>query len=52
MLNVGLASFVFSNVVRPASVTPNLWANVGALVGVGAAFIWDFLGYKYFVFKK
>lgn len=51
-LNVGLASYVFSSVVRPASITPNLWANVGALVGVAGAFLWDFLGYKYLVFKE
>lgn len=52
LLNVGLASYVFSNVGRPASLSPNLWANVGALAGVAAAFLWDFIGYKYLVFKK
>ncbi len=51
-LNVGLASYVFSNVSRPTTISPNLWANVGAIVGVAAAFLWDFLGYKYLVFKK
>jgi putative flippase GtrA len=52
LLNVGLASYVFSNVSRPVSVSPNLWANIGALVGVAAAFIWNFIGYKFWVFKK
>ncbi len=52
LLNVGLASYVFTNVGRPSSISPNLWANIGALVGVAAAFLWDFIGYKFFVFKK
>jgi putative flippase GtrA len=52
LLNVGVASYVFSNVARPESFSPNLWANVGAIMGVAAAFLWDFIGYKYFVFKK
>jgi putative flippase GtrA len=52
VLNVALASYVFSNVARPASISPNLWANIGALVGVGAAFLWNFTGYKFWVFKK
>jgi len=52
ILNVALASYVFSSIGRPVTIAPNLWANIGALVGVAAAFIWDFIGYKYFVFKK
>ena len=51
-LNVGLASYVFSGVARPEGISLNLWANIGAIAGVAAAFVWDFLGYKYFVFKK
>jgi putative flippase GtrA len=52
ILNVGLASYVFTSVARPTSISPNLWANIGALAGVAAAFLWDFIGYKYLVFKK
>jgi putative flippase GtrA len=52
LLNVGLASYVFTNVARPEGISPNLWANIGALAGVAAAFLWDFLGYKYLVFRK
>jgi putative flippase GtrA len=51
-LNVTVASYVFTNIARPLSVTPALWANIGAIVGVLVVFIWNFLGYKYFVFKK
>jgi len=52
LLNVGLSSYVFSGVSRPMNISPNLWANVGALAGVAAAFIWNFCGYKFWVFKK
>ena len=52
VLDVAVASLVFSAVTRPASLTVNLWANAGALVGVAVSFLWDFLGYKFFVFKK
>lgn len=52
LINVGVASYVFSGVAAPASVSPNLWANIGAITGVASGFLWDFLGYKYVVFKK
>ncbi len=52
LLNVGTASYVFTNIIRPVAITPNLWANIGAVAGVAAAFIWDFLGYKFLVFRK
>ena len=51
-LNVTVASYVFSNVAAPASFSPALWANVGALCGVLVVFIWNFIGYKFWVFKK
>ena len=52
LLNVGVASVVFTNVMHPAAISNKQWANVGALAGVAASFLWDFLGYKYLVFKK
>jgi len=52
LINVGIASYVFSGVARPVAISANLWANIGALAGVASGFLWDFLGYKYVVFKK
>lgn len=47
-LNVGVATLVKS--AGPAS---HLWVNIVApLGGVAASFLWDFFGYKYFVFRK
>lgn len=51
LLNTGAASLVV-NVMAHPGVSDNLWANIGALIGIGVSFLWNFLGYKYFVFKK
>lgn len=51
-INVGIASFVVNIVPRPAFVSGNLWANLGTLAATGGALIWNFIGYKVFVFKK
>jgi putative flippase GtrA len=51
-LNVGAASLVV-NVIGPQfGMSEKLWANVG---GIGAAFavvVWNFIGYKFIVFRK
>lgn len=48
VLNVGVATLIKS--VGPAS---HAWINIVApLAGVAASFLWDFFGYKYWVFKK
>jgi len=51
-LNVSVASLIFSGINRPEYIPVNLWANVAALGGILSAFIWNFLGYKFVVFKK
>ncbi len=52
LINVGTASLVV-NVVGPQyGIGEKLWANVGAFIAVFVAFIWNFLGSKYIVFKK
>jgi putative flippase GtrA len=48
VLNVGVATLVKS--AGPAS---HAWVNIVApLGGIAASFLWDFFGYKYWVFKK
>lgn len=51
-INVGVASFVVNNIGAPSSASPELWANFGALVAVAASLIWNFLGYKFIVFRR
>lgn len=52
LLNIGAASFVVNGLGRPPVISPNLWANIGAFIGIACALLWNFLGYKYLVFKK
>lgn len=49
VLNVGVATLV--KMSGPAG--SHVWVNIVApLGGIAASFIWNFVGYKYFVFKK
>jgi len=50
VLNVTAASFIVNFLARPENISPNTWANIGALAGIFAAFLWNFIGYKKFVF--
>lgn len=51
-LNVSVASFVVNEIARPGVIEPNLWANIGKLIGIFTAMTLNFLSYKFFVFKK
>jgi putative flippase GtrA len=49
VLNVGVATLVKA----AGSPGSKVWINlVAPLCGIAASFLWDFFGYKYFVFKK
>ena len=51
-INVGVASFVVNSIGAPGGVSDALWANIGALIAVAASLVWNFLGYKFIVFRK
>ncbi len=51
-INVGTASFVVNFIGPRAGISPTLWANIGAISAVLFSSTWDFLGYKFIVFKK
>lgn len=58
-INVGVATLVVS-FAKPAlggnilmiNVPDELWGSIGALCGTAIGLIWNFVGYKFFVFKK
>ena len=50
-LNVGSASYVATYVHPPLEFQP-YWPSVAALVGTLCSFMFNFLGYKYFVFAE
>lgn len=52
VINVSVASFVVNVIGPPAGISLVLWANVGALISLVFSVFWDFLGYKFIVFKK
>lgn len=52
LLNVGITTFVVNVIGSPAGFTEKAWANVGALTASVLVLTWNFVGYKYFVFKK
>ncbi len=52
LINVGIASFVV-NVMGPQfGFKPELWANIGGIIAAFGTVIWNFVGYKFLVFKK
>lgn len=50
-INIGIASFVV-NIISFGGMSPERWANIGALTATVASLIWNFLGYKFIVFKN
>ncbi|MHB0865635.1 MAG: GtrA family protein [Minisyncoccota bacterium] len=50
LINVFISFAVFSVFVRHFS--PFIAANAGALIGTFVVFAWNFIGYRFFVFKK
>lgn len=52
LINVCIASLLVNVVGAPAGVPLKLWDNIAALSSVVLVLTWNFLGMKFFVFKK
>lgn len=50
--NLGAASLIVNFFGAPAGVSPELWANIGAISATVVSLVWNFIGYKVIVFKK
>jgi putative flippase GtrA len=52
IINVAVASFVVNNISPQIGLNPEMWANIGGITAALVGFAWNFLGYKFIVFKK
>ena len=52
LINVAVASFIVSIIGAPHGVSLKTWANIGAVLAVFVSFLWNFLSYRYVVFKS
>ena len=56
LLGLGINSSIVAGIttfVAPVfGISPVLWANIAKLLATGISLIWNFVGYKLFVFKK
>lgn len=43
---------IVNNTLQLAFLTDQLWVSIGALCGTAIGLIWNFIGYKFLVFKK
>lgn len=51
-IHIGTASFVVNIVGPQLGFSHLVWANIGKILGIAVASVWNFLGYKFIVFKK
>jgi len=52
VIHIGVASLIV-NIVGPLfGISALLWANLGKILGILVASAWNFIGYKFLVFKK
>jgi putative flippase GtrA len=50
-LNTALVVALTHFVTRPTGLTPQLWENLAKALATGGTLLWDFLGYKFLVFR-
>jgi putative flippase GtrA len=50
-LNTALVVALTHVIARPAGLTPQLWENLAKALATGGTLLWDFLGYKFLVFR-
>jgi putative flippase GtrA len=52
LIHLFVASLVVNIIGPQFGIRPEIWANVGAISAVFFGFLWNFLGYKFIVFRK
>jgi len=52
IINIITASYVFGSIQPIGGLNPDQWGLIGAAIGSIAGLLWNFVGYKLWVFKK
>lgn len=52
IINVGVASYIVNVFGAQFGISEKIWANIGAIIAAFSTIIWNFIGYKFLVFKK
>lgn len=52
VINVSIASFLVNVIGAPAGISEKLWGNAAAILAGISVFVWNFVGYKLFVFRQ
>lgn len=52
IINGAILTSITTFIPAPFGIGDQLWANVAKLCATGASLVWNFIGYKLFVFKK
>lgn len=52
VINVIVASFIVNVIGSVGGISPRLWANIGAFAAIVISVVWNFVGYKFVVFKR
>ena len=51
-IHIGIASIVVNYIGPQFDISAVVWANIGKIIGIICASVWNFFGYKFVVFKK
>ena len=51
-INSSIVAGITTFIAPAFGISPILWANVAKLLATGISLVWNFVGYKLFVFKK
>ncbi len=52
LINLGIFHTIVNIIGPRGGISPKGWANVALAIGIPVSFIWNFFGYRLFVFKK